>query len=265
MKKTSFFILAVLIVIVSLLYFRGGVSDSMPSLKVGVTSGPHALILEHVKERAKKQGLDVKIIEFDDFILPNAALNQGDIQVNSYQHQPFLDEQVKNRRYTIHSIGKSVLMPMGIYSHKIKSLDEIQHAAKIGVPNDPTNGGRALLLLQKAGLITIKADVQQPTLLDIIGNPKDLKIVELDAPQLPRSLEDLDAAVINTDWVFLAKMNVKSAIYIEAPDSPYVNIIAVKMGDENLPEIKRFMDLYHSEDTKKFIEEIFKGAVLPGW
>ena len=236
----------------------------MPTIKIGVTSGPHAMIVEHVRAKAKEQGLGINIVEFDDFILPNAALAEGDIQINCYQHKPFLDEQIVSRKYKIQSIAKTVLMPMGIYSNKIKSLDQIQESAKVGIPNDPTNSGRALLLLQKAGLITLK-NKEYPTLLDITSNPKALEIIELDAPLLPRSLDDLDIAAINTDWVFLAKMDAKTAIYKETTDSPYTNLIVVRQGDESLPEIKKFVELYQSEDTKKFVNSVFNGAILIGW
>ncbi|MBY0281860.1 MAG: metal ABC transporter substrate-binding protein [Alphaproteobacteria bacterium] len=264
MKKNYIFILIAVVAVFSAVYFKSKPSSSIPSLKVGVTSGPHAMIIEHVREKAKENGLSINIVEFDDFILPNAALEQGDIQINCYQHKPFLDEQIASRKYKIQSIAKSVLMPMGVYSNKIKSLDQIHDKAKIGIPNDPTNSGRALLLLAKSGLIELK-NKEHPTLLDITKNTKELKIIELDAPLLPRSLDDLDAAVINTDWVFLAKIDVKSAIYKETADSPYTNLIVIKQGDENLPEIKKFVELYQSEDTKKFIESMFKGAILTGW
>ena len=236
----------------------------MPSLKIGVTSGPHAMIIEHVREKAKEQGLNINVVEFDDFILPNAALAAGDIQINCYQHKPFLDEQIASRKYKIQSIAKSVLMPMGIYSNKIKSLDQIKEKSRVGIPNDPTNSSRALLLLQKAGLIALK-NIGHPTLLDITSNPKELNIIELDAPFLPRSLDDLDLAAINTDWVFLAKMDTNSAIYKETTDSPYTNLFVVKNGDESLPEIKKFIELYQSEETKKFVNSTFKGAILTSW
>lgn len=264
MKKAYFFVLAAILIFIAVFYLKDNSSNSMPFLKIGVTSGPHAMIAEHIQKQAKSLGLNIKIVEFDDFILPNASLANGDIQANSYQHKPFLDEQIASRKYKLQSVAKSVLMPMGIYSHKIKSLSEIKHKAKIGIPNDPTNSGRALLLLQKAGLITVK-NKENPTLLDIINNPKELEIMELDAPLLPRSLDDLDAAAINTDWVFLAKIDPKTAIFKETTDSPYTNIIVVRQGEESLPEVKKFIELYQSEDTKKFIESTFKGAILTSW
>lgn len=264
MKKNYIFILVAALTVFSIFYLKDNSSVSIPSLKIGVTSGPHAMIIEHVRERAKEQGLNINIIEFDDFILPNAALAQGDIQINCYQHKPFLDEQIASRKDKIQSIAKSVLMPMGIYSNKIKSIGQIKEKAKIGIPNDPTNSGRALLLLQKAGLIVLKNE-EYPTLLDITSNPKGLEIIELDAPLLPRSLDDLDAAAINTDWVFLAKIDTNSGIYKETADSPYTNLIVARQGDENLPEIKKFIELYQSEDTKKFVESTFKGSILTSW
>ncbi len=265
MKKSSLKILVILLGILGIFYIRGlYTTPTTASLRVGVTSGPHAMILEHIKEKAVKQGLHINIIQFDDFILPNAALSQGDIDVNSYQHKPFLDEQIESRKYKIHSIAKTVLMPLGIYSHRIKNIDDLKDSSQVGIPNDPTNGGRALLLLQKAGLITL-TNSHNPSLLDIKENPKNLEIIELDSPRLPRSLEDLDIAVINTDWVLLAKMDPSSAILKESTDSPYTNVIVVRDGDENLPEIKQFVTLYQSDDTGKFIKDTFKGTVIPGW
>jgi D-methionine transport system substrate-binding protein len=264
MRKNHIFIMLAILAALIAFYIKNNSQVSTHTLKVGVTSGPHAIILEHVRKKAQEQGLNVNIIEFDDFIMPNAALAQGDIQINCYQHLPFLEEQIKNRQYKIQSIAKSVLMPMGIYSEKIRSIDQIQQKAKIGIPNDPTNSGRAILLLQKAGLIVLK-NTHNPTLLDIVSNPKELEIIELDAPLLPRSLKDLDAAAINTDWVFLAKIDAKSAIYRETPESPYTNLIVVRQGDEMSLEIKKFIELYQSEDTKRFINSTFKGAVLTSW
>jgi D-methionine transport system substrate-binding protein len=232
-------------------------------LKVGVTAGPHAIIMEKVKELAKAQDLDIQVIEFNDFILPNIALNDKEIDINSYQHQPFLDEQVKTRGYKIKSAGKTVLMPMGIYSKKINKLSDLKEGAKIAIPSDPTNEGRALELLEKERLIKLKPSTN-PSLLDIIDNPKKLIFLEIEAPQLPRTLDDVDAAVINMDWVLLAGLNPKSALARESKNSPYANVFAIR-DDENRPEIKKLIKIYQSEPVKKFILERFKGAVLPAW
>lgn len=236
----------------------------LADLKVGVTAGPHAMILEFVKEQAAKEGLKIDIVEFNDFILPNMALNDGQLQVNSYQHQPFLDEQVKSRGYKIITLGKTVLMPLGAYSNKHKKVEDIQEGAKIAIPNDPTNGSRALLLLQKMGFIKIK-DVAIPSILDITENTKKINIIELEAPQVPRSLDDVDMAIINTDFVMLSGLDPKTAIAHESTDSPYVNIIAVRTGDESKKDIQDFLRIYQSDATKAFIEATFKGAIIVGW
>lgn len=232
-------------------------------LKVGVTAGPHAIIMDKVKNLAEKQGIDVEVIEFNDFILPNIALNDNEIDLNSYQHKPFLDEQVQARGYKIKSAGKTVLMPLGIYSNKIQKLSELKDKAKVAIPSDPTNEGRALKLLAEQGIITLNA-IQNPSLLDIKDNPKGITFLEIDAPQLPRTLDDVDAAVINTDWILLADLDPKSALVMEDKNSPYANIFAVR-NDEKRPEVFQLITIYQSEPIKKFIQETFKGAVIPVW
>ncbi|AIK95848.1 MetQ/NlpA family ABC transporter substrate-binding protein [Candidatus Odyssella acanthamoebae] len=231
------------------------------AFKLGVTAGPHAIIAEEVVTIAKKDGLKIEVIEFSDFILPNIALNQGDLDANSYQHQPFLDNQIKDRGFKLTSVGKTVLMPLGIYSKRIKNLNEVKEGATIGIPNDPTNGGRALLLLEKAGLITLKKK-DLPSVFDISENSKKLNIKELDAPLLPRSLDDLDLAVINTDWVILAKLNPKSALISESIESPYTNVIAVRIADQENDDVKKLVKAYQSQEIKDFIHSKFAGAIL---
>lgn len=243
------------------LLLMGGLSAA--PLKVGVTAGPHAMILEKVKELAKAKGLEIQVVEFNDFILPNMALNDKEIDVNSFQHQPFLDEQVKSRGYKIKSIGKTVLMPLGIYSKKIQNISDIKEHAQVAIPNDPTNGGRALKLLESVQLLKLKP-VPNPSILDILENPKNLKIVEIDAPQVPRALEDVEAAVINTDWVVVAGLDPKTALVFEDKNSPYANVIAVR-EDETRPEVKEFVSIYQSDGIKNYISETFKGAVIPVW
>ncbi|MBY0292538.1 MAG: MetQ/NlpA family ABC transporter substrate-binding protein [Alphaproteobacteria bacterium] len=232
-------------------------------LKVGVTAGPHAIIMEKVKELAKAEGIEIQVIEFNDFILPNAALNDKELDINIYQHQPFLDEQVKSRGYKIKSAGKTVLMPLGIYSNTLTKLADLKDKSTIAIPSDPTNEGRALKLLEKEGLIQL-APSENPSILDIINNPKNLTILEIEAPQLPRILDDVDAAVINTDWVLLAGLNPQTALASEDKNSPYANVIAIR-EDENRPEVKQIIQLYQSEPIRLFIQEKFKGAILPAW
>ncbi|WP_109483975.1 MetQ/NlpA family ABC transporter substrate-binding protein [Paraburkholderia sp. C35] len=237
------------------------------SIKVGVTGGPHAQIMDVVKTVAAKNGLNIKVIEFSDYVQPNAALAGGDLDANSYQHDPYLQAQVKDRGYKLIKIADTVTYPMGIYSKKIKSLAELQSGAKIAVPNDPTNGGRALLLLQKQGLIKLRADAGlKATPLDITENPKKLKIVELDAAQIPRSLGDVDAAAINTNFAMEAGLKPKQdAIAIEDPKGPYVNIIAIREADRNKPWVAKLVAAYHSPEVKQFIESKFGGAVITSW
>ena len=240
---------------------------SAETIKVGVTGGPHAEIMEAVKAEAAKSGLDIKIVEFADYIQPNAALAQGDLDANSYQHQPFLDQQIGDRGYKIVSVAKTVVFPMGIYSKKFKSLADLPNGAQIGIPNDPTNGGRALLLLQQAGVFKLDPSKGlKSTPLDIVENPKKLKIVELDAAQIPRSLNDVDAAAINTNFAMEAGLKPKQdAIAIEDPKGPYVNIIAIREADRNKPWVAKLVAAYHSPEVKQFVDSKFGGSVITAW
>ena len=234
------------------------------ALTVGVTAGPHAIIMEEVQKEAKTQGLDIKIVEFNDFILPNAALDDGSIDVNSYQHQPFLDEQIKSKGYKLVSVAKNIILPLGIYSTIHSSLADIKEGSKIAIPNDPTNGGRALLLLAKNNLLELKA-VKNPTVLDITKNPKNIHLIEIEAAQIPRILLDVDYGIVNTDWILTAGIDPNTALAKEDANSPYVNIIVVRVGDENKEDIKKLISIYHSQHIKDFIIHQFKGAVMPAW
>lgn len=240
------------------------VSCKDDALKVGVTAGPHAIIMEKVREEAQKRGLNIKIIEFNDFILPDAALDQKDLDLNSYQHKPFLENQIKTKGYKLVSLASTVLMPLGVYSKKEKDLQSLPNGAKIAIPNDPTNEGRALRLLEKVGLIKLD-QAEFPTALNIIENPKKLEILEIEAPQLPRVMDEVNLIVSNTDWILLAGLDPHTALATEGADSPYVNIIAVRQGDELREDIKKFIEIYHSPVIKHYILEKFKGAILPSW
>lgn len=236
-------------------------------IKMGVTAGPHAEIMEQVKKLLEKDGVQMKVIEFTDYIQPNAALAAGDLDANSYQHQPYLDAQVKDRGYKFVSVGSTITFPMGIYSKKIKSLNDLKQGSRVGVPNDPTNGGRALLVLQAKGVIKLKADAGlKATPLDIVENPKKIKIVELDAAQLPRSLDDFDAAVINGNYAESAGLSpTKDAIAVEASTGPYANVIAVRAADKDKPWVAKLVKAYHSPEVKKFVLEKYKGSVITSW
>lgn len=254
-----------MLLVCTLLFAEEG--QAPKTITIGVSPGAHADVMEFVKGLAAKQGLKIKIIEFNDYILPNAALDQGDLDLNSYQHQPFLDEQIKSRNYKLVSIGKTILFPIALYSKKIGSLKDLKDKAKIAIPNDPTNGGRALLLLQKEGLITLKKDAgHTASILDIKDNPKQLKIVEIEAPQVPRALDDVDAAVINTEWALLAGLNpCKDAIAIESTDSPYANVIVARIEDKDNKDLLKFVKIYESPETEEFIKSKFGCAAIPAW
>jgi D-methionine transport system substrate-binding protein len=240
---------------------------SAETIRIGVSAGPHAQILDAVKPIAAKQGLDIKIIEFTDYVIPNAALASGEIEANSFQHQPYLDNQVQDRGYKLVSVGKTVVFPMGTYSKKVKKLSELSNGASIAIPNDPTNGGRALLLLQDQGLIKLNPEAGlKATPIDIIENPKKLRIAELDAAQLPRSLGDVDAAAVNTNYAIESGLNpLTDAIARESAESPYTNVIAVREADKDKPWVKQLVEAYHTPEVKQFVAEKFKGAVVTGW
>jgi len=247
--------------------FSSGVLAQDKPLKIGVTAGPHAQIFEQVKKVAEKDGLKIQIVEFSDYVQPNAALSAGDLDANSYQHKPYLDAQVKDRGYKIVQVAYTVNFPIGLYSKKVKKLEDLKDGARFGIPNDPTNGGRVLLVLQDKGLIKLKDGAGlKATPLDVTSNPKKLKFVELDAAQLARSLDDLDAAAINTNFALSAGLNpAKDAIAQESAKSPYVNILAVREADKDKPWVSKLVKAYHSEEIRTFIQTEFKGSVLAGW
>ena len=247
--------------------FSGAVLAQDKPLKIGVTGGPHAQILEQVKKIAEKDGLKIQIVEFSDYVQPNAALSAGDLDANIYQHKPYLDAQVKDRGYKLVKVADTVNFPIGIYSKKVKSLSELKDGAKFGIPNDPTNGGRVLLMLQEKGLIKLKAEAGlKATPLDVTDNPKKIKFVEVDAAQLPRTLDDLDAAAINTNFALPAGLTPgKDSIAQENAKGPYVNVIVVQEQNKDKPWVAKLIKAYQSEENRKFIQTEFKGSVLPGF
>lgn len=242
--------------------------ESAHTLKVGTIDGPETQVMEIAAQEAQKQyGLTVDIVVFSDYNTPNAALNDGSIDANAFQTQPFLDDQVKARGYQLAVAGKTFLYPVGIYSQKFKDITQLPDRATIAIPNDPSNEARGLLLLQKAKLITLKPGAGvEATQLDILSNPKHLKIVVLEAAQLPRALKDVDAAVINTTFAAAAGLSpVRDAIFHESTDSPYVNLIVVRAKDANDPRVKQLVDAFHSEAVKQEAKKIFGDAAIPAF
>ena len=238
------------------------------TLKIGATPVPHAEILEEIKPDLKEKGITLEIVEFNDYVQPNIALNDKELDANFFQHEPYLNDFVKEHKdVKLKNAGGVHIEPMGVYSKKIKDLKELADGATVSIPNDPTNGGRALLLLQKANLLKLKDGANETaTVQDIAENPKNLMIQEVEAAQLPRTLEDVDISIINTNFAMNADLNpMKDALFIEDKTSPYVNIIAVREGDENRDEIKTLLNTIKTDKVKKFIEEKYKGAIVPAF
>ena len=272
MKKTR--IVSVIIFIIFALALSGcstpassNVDDAneVITIKVGASPVPHGEILEQVKPILKEKNIQLEIVEFTDYIQPNIALAEGELDYNFFQHQPYLESFAKDRNLDIIGGVKVHIEPMALYSNTVSSLDELQSGSTIAIPNDPTNGGRALLLLQQNGLIELKENAGlEATDKDIVSNPKNLKFTLLEAAQLPRSIGDVDAAVINTNYALEAGLNPeKDAIVVEDANSPYLNVIAVRKGEENSEITKAFEEALTSKAVKEFIETKYQGAVLP--
>ncbi|SIQ59402.1 D-methionine transport system substrate-binding protein [Aeromonas sp. RU39B] len=245
-----------------------GQKEENKPLKVGAIAGAEAQLVETAAKVAKeKYGLTVEVVTFSDFATPNVALNDGSIDLNAFQHKPYLDSQIKDRGFKLVAVGNTFVYPIAGYSKKIKSLNDLQEGAQIAVPNDPTNLGRSLILLAKQGLITLKDNSNlNATVLDITANPKNLKIVELEAAQLPRSLEDVDLAVINT--VYAAQVDLlpgRDGLFVEDKDSPYVNLVVAREDNKDQERVKQFVQSYESEEVYQKGMELFKGGLVKGW
>lgn len=226
-------------------------------LRVGATPEPHAEILNLVKDDLKAEGIELTVIEFTDYVTPNDAVDSGDIDANYFQHLPYMDSFNKEKGYKLVNAGGIHVEPIVLYSHKVSKLDELKDGSEIAIPNDPTNEGRALLLLQSAGLITLKAEAGiTATPIDITSNAKNLKFVEIEAASLPRVIDDVDAAVINGNYAIPAGLSAeKEGLFVEGADSPYVNIVAVNAGNEDAPEVKALIKALQSDKVKNWIKE----------
>lgn len=236
-------------------------------IKVGTTPGYSEQVVEFVAKEAEKEGLKVIVVPFSDYVTPDQALAQGDIDVNSFQHGPFLDAFNEKNGTKLVSIGNTYLAPLRLFSNKHKTLADLPNGASVAIPNDPSNGGRALLLLEKNGLLKLKEGINpvKAVVADIISNPKNLKIIELEAPQLPRALEDCDASIINGGYAVSAGLDPKTALAQEDNTSPYVNIIAAREQDKDNPTYKKFVKVFQTEATKKYINDNFQVTLIPGF
>ena len=236
-------------------------------LSVAASPVPHAEILEFVKPALAKEGVNLKVKVFTDYIQPNVQVAEKRLDANFFQHQPYLDEFNKAKGTHLVSVAAVHLEPLGAYSSKYKKLDELKDGSTVVIPNDATNGGRALLLLDKAGLIKLKDSTNiLSTVKDITANPKNLKFRELEAATIPRVLTQVDLALINTNYALEAKLNPeKDALVIEGSDSPYVNILVARPDDKDSADMQKLVAALHSPEVKAFINEKYKGAIIPAF
>lgn len=263
--------LSIIALSVALFGCGGKTKKSDPNhIIVGVISGPEFKIAQAAQKVAKeKYNLDVELVQFNDYVMPNEALHQGDIDVNAYQNKPYLDVQAKQRGYKFALVGNTFVYPLAGYSKKIKTIDQLKDESTIIIPNDPTNSGRALLLLQKAGLLQLNpASGMFPTLNDVTANPKKIKILEMEAPQLPRALDDQNVtiAIINATFATPIGLNAqRDGVFVEDKSSPYVNAVVSREDNKDEAKVKNFVKAYQSPEVEKAALEAFKGGAIKGW
>ncbi|MDS1142570.1 MetQ/NlpA family ABC transporter substrate-binding protein [Pusillimonas sp. SM2304] len=245
----------------------GSTAVQAEKLSVAATPVPHAELLERVKPVLAKEGIELDIKVFTDYVQPNQQVADGNIDVNFFQHQPYLDSFNKEHKTQLVTVGQVHVEPFGAYSDKVKDIKDLKEGAQVALPNDPSNGARALLLLQKQGLIQLKDPSNiLATSRDVAENPKKLKFRELEAATLPRVLPDVDLALINTNYALEAGLNpLKDALFIEGSDSPYANIVVTTQARKDDPAVQKLVQALNSDDTRKFIEEQYKGAIVPAF
>lgn len=261
-----------LIIALSLSVFVGCASTEetpaeLETLTIGVSPEPHASLVSLISDDLEEQGIKIEIIEFTDYVKPNHALEDGEIDANFFQHEPYLDDFVAKEGLHLVSAGGVHVEPMALYANGLESIDDIPEGGEIAIPNDTVNGGRALLLLQENGLITLNEDAGlEATENDIKDNPKNLTFTALEAATLPRVLGEVDGAVINGNYALEAGLNpVDDGLVIEGKESPYVNIVAVKEGEENEEKFVKLMKALQSDEVKAYIEENYNGGVVPAF
>lgn len=262
MKFTSTRVIAAVLLVLVM----GAVAGAQQTtLTVGATAVPHAEILEFVQPILQAEGIQLNIVEFNDYTLPNLALGNGELDANYFQHIPYLEAFAADHRLNLSVLVGVHIEPIGLYSQRINSLDELRNGAVIAIPNDATNGGRALLLLAEAGLIKLADGVGiAATVFDVVENPRNVRFQELEAAFLPRALADVDAAVINTNYALEAGLvPLQDAIVIEGAESPYVNVVAVRTGEENNPALLKLAEVLTLPEVRQFILDEYEGAVVP--
>ena len=260
MKKSFKTLLAAAFILVGATALAG-------ELKVGATPVPHAELLNLVKEDLKTEGVDLKVVEFTDYVTPNLALAEGELDANFFQHFPYLEKFSNERGLNLVSAGKVHVEPLGVFSQKIKDIKDLPNKATIAIPSDPSNGGRALILLHNSGVIKLNDPTNlYVTEFDIVENPKKLKFKPIEAAQLPRVLPDVEAAVINGNYALEAGFSpVEDSLLLEGAESPYANIIAVKSGDESKEDIQKLLKALQSKKVSDYIGANYKGGVVPAF
>lgn len=237
-------------------------------IRIGVSPVPHKELVELIVEDLKEEGIELEIIEFDDYVKPNLALAEKELDANFFQHEPYMNNFKEENNIDIVSIGTVHVEPMGLYSNKYKSIDELPDGSEIAIPNDPTNEGRALLLLEKHGLIKLNPDagILATAENDIVENPKNLKFNSLEAAYLPRVLDEVDGAIINGNYALEAGLvPTEDSLVLEGKDSPYANIVAVRAGEEKEEKYVKLLEALQSEKVRKYIEENYGGGVIPAF
>ncbi len=260
-------LLCATLVAAGLVFGSAPASQAAKTLRVGASPTPHAEILKAAAPILKEKGINLEIVEYADYVQPNVALDGGELDANYFQHKPYMDDFNAQKGTKLHAMAFIHYEPFGIYAGRCKSLKDLGKGSIVSVPNDTTNEARALLLLQDQGLIKLKNPGLTSTRLDIVENPRGLKIEELEAPQLARSLPDVEVSIINGNYALLGGLKAKDALALEAADSEaantFANIIAVRAGDENRPELKTLCEVLKSDAIKEFMNKTYQGAVLP--
>lgn len=270
--KTKIFILISLLcfAVLCIVFVNGRKRKNDPDyIRVAVVLGPEYIVAKTAQKVAKERyNLDVELITLTDYVVPNTLLDQGDVDLNVFQHVPYLENQIKERGYKLAVVGNSFVYPLAGYSKKIKSLSELEDGSTIVIPNDLTNSGRALLLMQKQNLIRLKDNVGLvPTVSDIESNPHRYNILELEAPQLPRVLDDrkVAIAIINNTYAAGAGLTLQDGVFVEDKDSPYVNVIVAREDNKNEDKVKRFVQAFQSDEVATTADREFKGGAIKGW
>lgn len=245
-------------------------SEDNKTIKLGVV-GENNEQWTPVIDKLKDEGITLELVKFADYTQPNTALNDGEIDLNAFQHYAYLNNEVKEKNLKIEAIGETLIAPLGVYSRKVKDVNEISDGGKIAIPSDATNGGRALKVLESAGLIKVDEKAgYTPTLQDITENPKNIQFIEVEAAQTPRLLDDVDAAIINGGHAIDAGLNPNSdSIYLESAklgsDNPYINVIVARSEDKDNETYKKVVDYFRTDEVAKVIEDTYKGAYIPTW